>query len=99
MVNPFSPTNSANSSPLLILPKTGNYEAARQQFTEANTIVGGRAQLVYNIALCHYRLKQYVPALKFLAEIIERGIKTHPELNVGMTTEGIEVKSVGNTKV
>ena len=39
-----------------------------------------------------------MPALKCLAEIIERGIRQHPELNVGMTTEGIDVRSVGNTK-
>ena len=32
-----------------------------------------------------------------LAEIIERGIREHPELSVGMTTEGIDVRSVGNT--
>ena len=31
------------------------------------------------------------------ADIIERGIKEHPELGVGMATEGIEVRSVGNT--
>ena len=30
-------------------------------------------------------------------DIIEKGIKEHPELGVGMTTEGIEVRSVGNT--
>lgn len=32
-----------------------------------------------------------------LANIIEQGIREHPELSVGMTTEGIEVRSVGNT--
>lgn len=32
-----------------------------------------------------------------LADIIEQGIREHPELGVGMTTEGIEVRSVGNT--
>lgn len=32
-----------------------------------------------------------------LADIIEQGIREHPELSVGMTTEGIEVRSVGNT--
>lgn len=32
-----------------------------------------------------------------LADIIEQGIKEHPELGVGMTTDGIEVRSVGNT--
>ena len=32
-----------------------------------------------------------------LGDIIERGIRDHPELSVGMATEGIEVRSVGNT--
>lgn len=32
-----------------------------------------------------------------LADIIERGIRDHPELSIGMQTEGIEVRSVGNT--
>ena len=44
-----------------------------------------------------YRLKDYAPALKHIADIIERGIREHPELSVGMQTEGIEVRSVGNT--
>ena len=33
----------------------------------------------------------------FFVDIIERGIREHPELSVGMQTEGIEVRSVGNT--
>ena len=77
----------------------GNFEGARAKFAEANSIAGDTPQFLYNIALCFYRAKQYVPALKYLAEIIERGIREHPELNVGMTTEGIDVRSVGNTKV
>ena len=32
-----------------------------------------------------------------VSDIIERGIREHPELSVGMQTEGIEVRSVGNT--
>ncbi len=40
--------------------------------------------------VCH-RLKDYAPALKHIADIIERGIREHPELSVGMQTEGIEV--------
>jgi tetratricopeptide repeat protein 30 len=39
--------------------------------------------LQYNIALCCYKTKQYGPALKHLAEIIERGVREHPELGVG----------------
>uniref|UniRef100_A0A9L0JB96 Tetratricopeptide repeat protein 30 n=1 Tax=Equus asinus TaxID=9793 RepID=A0A9L0JB96_EQUAS len=38
-------------------------------------------------------------ALKHIADIIERGIRQHPELGVGMATEGIDVRSVGNTLV
>lgn len=34
--------------------------------------------LSYNIALCFYSLKQYAPALKHIADIIERGIREHP---------------------
>lgn len=34
--------------------------------------------LAYNIALCYYSLKQYASALKYIAEIIERGIREHP---------------------
>ena len=37
------------------------------------------------------RLKDFAPALKHIADIIERGIREHPELSVGMQTEGIEV--------
>lgn len=32
-----------------------------------------------------------------VADIIEKGIRDHPELSIGMQTEGIEVRSVGNT--
>lgn len=42
-----------------------------------------QAELQYNIALCCYKLKQYSQALKHLAEIIERGVREHPELGVG----------------
>ena len=34
--------------------------------------------LSYNIALCHYMMKQYAPALKHIADIIEKGIREHP---------------------
>ena len=45
--------------------------------------VAPQAELQYNIALCFYKTKQYGPALKHLAEIIERGVREHPELSVG----------------
>lgn len=42
-------------------------------------------------------MKLYSQALKHIADIIERGIRTHPELSVGMITDGVGVRSVGNT--
>ena len=60
-------------------------------------MVGFQPTLAYNIALCYYQMKQYAQALKHIADIIERGIHEHPELGVGMITEGLEVRSVGNT--
>ncbi|KAJ8319127.1 hypothetical protein KUTeg_004218 [Tegillarca granosa] len=80
-----------------LLFKEKRYEEACQKFTQAMQILGYKPDISYNIALCHYQLKQYAPALKHIADIIERGIREHPELSVGMTTEGIDVRSVGNT--
>lgn len=79
--------------------KEGNFESARDQYTEALNTMGYQADLAYNIALCHYRLKQYGPALRTIAEIIDKGIRNHPELSVGTNTDGVDVRSVGNSAV
>jgi hypothetical protein len=67
------------------------YEEARLKFVDAITASGYAADLAYNIALCYYRQGQYGPALKHIAEIIEKGVREHPELSVGSNTDGIEV--------
>jgi tetratricopeptide repeat protein 30 len=77
--------------------KEGRVEEARQRFTEALQRTGWAAPLVYNIALTHYMDKNYNASLKALAEIIERGMRDHPELCVGSNSDGIEVRSVGNS--
>ncbi|XP_029445181.1 tetratricopeptide repeat protein 30A isoform X2 [Rhinatrema bivittatum] len=82
-----------------LLYKEGQYEEACKKFITTMQVVGYKPDLSYNIALCYYSMKQYAPALKHIADIIERGIREHPELSVGMTTEGIDVRSVGNTLV
>jgi tetratricopeptide repeat protein 30 len=79
--------------------KEGNYENARNRYTEAINTMGYQADLAYNIALCYYKEKQYGPALRNVAEIIEKGVRSHPELSVGSNTDGIEVRSVGNSAV
>merc|ERR1719353_2214270 len=61
---------------------------------------GYQPDLSYNTALCYYSQKQYGPALKNIAEIIERGVRDHPELSVGALAEaggGLQARSVGNT--
>uniref|UniRef100_UPI0037E71123 intraflagellar transport protein 70A n=1 Tax=Semicossyphus pulcher TaxID=241346 RepID=UPI0037E71123 len=82
-----------------LLYQDGKHEEACKKFTSAMQVLGYVPALSYNIALCYYSLKNYDQALKYIGEIIERGIREHPELSVGMTTEGIDVHSVGNTLV
>ena len=79
--------------------KEGKYEEARQKFSDAMATLGYMPDVAYNVALCHYKLKQYGPSLKSIAEIIERGVREHPELSVGSSTDGIDVRSVGNSQV
>lgn len=80
-----------------VLFKEGNFSAARTQYTEAINTLGYHPDLAYNIALCYYKEKQYGPSLKFITEITDKGVRAHPELSVGSNTEGVEVRSVGNS--
>nr|XP_021517890.1 tetratricopeptide repeat protein 30A2-like [Meriones unguiculatus] len=82
-----------------LLYKEGHYEDACAKFLAALQASGYQPDLSYNLALAYYSSRQYAPALKYIADIIERGIRQHPELGVGMTTEGIDIRSVGNTVV
>lgn len=54
-------------------------------------MVGYAPELVYAIGACHYKLKDFAAALKVIAEIIELGVRKHPELGIGSQSEGIEV--------
>ncbi|XP_039769056.1 tetratricopeptide repeat protein 30B [Ornithorhynchus anatinus] len=82
-----------------LLYREGRHEEAGAKFAAALQASGYRPDLAYNLALAHYGGRRYAPALKHIADIIERGIRQHPELGVGMTTEGIDARSVGNTLV
>ncbi|KAM5280530.1 intraflagellar transport protein 70B-like [Ctenodactylus gundi] len=82
-----------------LLYKEGHYEAACCKFFAALQASGYQPDISYNLALAYYSNRHYALALKHIADIIERGIRQHPELGVGMTTEGIDVRSVGNTLV
>lgn len=79
--------------------KEGKFEEARQKFVEAVNALGYRADMAYNVALCYFKQQQYGSALKHIAEIIERGVREHPELSVGSNTEQNNVRSVGNSQI
>ena len=50
-----------------LLYKEARYEEALVKFAGAQQVVGYDPHLSYNIALCHYRLKDFAPALKHIA--------------------------------
>ncbi|XP_028038136.1 tetratricopeptide repeat protein 30A [Bombyx mandarina] len=80
-----------------LLFKENHFEEALQKFSRSLNVVGFNAHLHYNIAVCYFKLKEFPQALKHITLVIERGIRDHPELAVGMQAEISEVKSVGNT--
>jgi tetratricopeptide repeat protein 30 len=67
-----------------------------QCFAEATAALGSAPYLAYNMALCHYRMGSFALARKHILEIIERGIREHPEL--GSYSEEPMVRSVGNSQ-
>jgi len=79
--------------------KEKKYKEAKKKFVEASNQLGYQPDLAYNIALCFYQLKAYSQSLKSIAEIIERGVREHPELSVGSNTDAGNVRSVGNSNV
>merc|ERR1712232_1548727 len=85
-----------------LLWKEKRFPDAMKQFTDAMNTAGYQPDLAYNIGLCYYSMGQYGPTLKHVAEIIERGVRDHPELSVGALSEGaggLAARSVGNTGV
>ena len=73
--------------------KEGDFEGAKGLFTEAMSSVGYQADLTYNVALCCFGAKEYGECLKHVADIIERGVREHPELSVGSNSDGVEVRN------
>lgn len=80
-----------------LLYQANMYEDALQRYAAALQAGGFNPHIAYNAALCHYRKKENSQALNYIAEIVERGIRNHPELGVGAQaeTEG-GARSVGN---
>ncbi|GAX75265.1 hypothetical protein CEUSTIGMA_g2710.t1 [Chlamydomonas eustigma] len=95
--NPDDPDTLVNLG--CVMFKEDKYKVASTRFNEALSVIGYQPELQYNIALCYYKTRQYGDSLRYLAEIIERGVREHPELSVGSNTDGMEVRSVGNSQV
>lgn len=86
------PQNMVNEG--CILFKEEKFDQARQKFQDALNKLGYNTEIAYNIALCHYKMKQLAPSLEHIAEIIEKGVREHPELGVGSNAEGnFKIKS------
>lgn len=82
------------------LYKEEDFEGAKTKFEEAMSKQGYQADLAYGIALCYYRMKQYGLSLKHLAEIVDSGVREHPELSVGSYGDTLnDARSVGNSSV
>uniref|UniRef100_A0A8R1HMB8 Tetratricopeptide repeat protein 30 n=1 Tax=Caenorhabditis japonica TaxID=281687 RepID=A0A8R1HMB8_CAEJA len=78
--------------------KEQNYDDALKKFEQATEFFGYQSSLAYSIALCHYRRQDYNSALSLIKDIINRGIKEHPEFNVGLVSEGLDTNFIQNTQ-
>jgi len=74
-----------------LLWKEQRYEDALKGFHEVASVMGFQPFLAYNIALCYFSMRQYGPALKHLSEIIEKGLRDHPEWSGLSSAEGHNV--------
>ncbi|KAI8470715.1 MAG: flagellar associated protein [Monoraphidium minutum] len=94
---PDDPGAAPNAGCLLF--KEGDYDGAARKFEDAAQALGRLPELLYGAAVCHFKRRQYGAALKLVAEIVERGVREHPELGVGSASAGArDVMSVGNSQ-
>jgi len=78
--------------------KEDKFAEAKKLLVAAQNIIGFRPDLAYNIAACHYMLKNYEEMDKIVDDIIAKGAQKNPNLSVGSGSnlpDGVEIKSVG----
>lgn len=80
-----------------LLFQANMFEEALQRYTLSIQTGGFQPLVAYNVALCHFNRRENSQALNYVGEIVERGIRNHPELGIGaqVETEG-GARSVGN---
>lgn len=80
-----------------LLYQANVFDDALERFMAALQSGGFNPLIAYNAAMCHYRRKENVQALNYIAEIVERGIRNYPELGIGAQIENEGgARSVGN---
>lgn len=62
-----------------------HYEEACKKFVAALQVTGYKAETCYNIAVCFYMMKQYSASLKYINEIIEKGVQEYPGEDANFT--------------
>jgi tetratricopeptide repeat protein 30 len=67
--------------------KQGRVEEALKLFEKAKAMFGSSCEIIYNVALAHFKNKEYDKCMHYIAEIIEKGTRDHPELCVGLRGE------------
>ncbi|XP_030378083.1 tetratricopeptide repeat protein 30 homolog [Scaptodrosophila lebanonensis] len=80
-----------------LLYQADQFDGAVQRFQTSLQVGGFNALVAYNLALTHFRKKERSQAIDYTSEIVERGIRNHPELGIGaqIDTDG-SARSVGN---
>ena len=73
-------------------------DAAIKGYLDLLKVHGYQADICYNLASAFTELHQYDQSLKYIGLIIEKGITEFPEFNVGMVTEGVDVRAIGNSE-
>mmetsp|Transcript_19019 Transcript_19019/g.55210 ORF Transcript_19019/g.55210 Transcript_19019/m.55210 type:complete len:423 (-) Transcript_19019:460-1728(-) len=77
--------------------KEGKWEEALSGYTDALDTVGFQPDLAYNVACCHYKLKEYEKALDFASDVIDRARDRYPELSGG--AEAANSLTLQDTKI
>lgn len=72
------------------------YTNALNLLKQAQQMHGVSPDILYAQAVCYYALKDYSNSMQKVSQVIELGVRSHPELSVGSGEGG---KSVGNSLI
>ncbi|KFD61179.1 hypothetical protein M514_05864 [Trichuris suis] len=76
--------------------KEENFETALQHFLTTAKCGGTTLDLLYNLAVCFYKLRQYNIAMRYIEEISERHAAEFLQRNARFAAGGTEIRHAGN---